>query len=144
MPEKHVEVLLMDDDPGDILLMQESLKKSKLLINMATVENGEEGMNYLRKVGQFTKAPTPDLILLDLNMPIKDGREVLREIKKDDQLKKIPVVILTTSDSDRDVASSYSNGANCYIKKPVDFEQFQKMVGQISDFWFSLVKLPSL
>ncbi len=142
MPEKHVEVLLMDDDPGDIRLMRESLKKSKFLIDMKTVENGQLGLDYLRKTGQYANASTPDFILLDLNMPIKDGREVLREIKSDDQLKIIPVIILTTSEEEKDIIESYSDGANCYIRKPVDFEQFQSVVNQISNFWFSLVKLP--
>lgn len=142
MGEKHVNVLLMDDDPGDVRLMQESLKKSKLMINMSIVENGQLGLDYLRKTGAYAAAVTPDLILLDLNMPIKDGREVLREIKNDNSLKMIPVVILTTSEEEKDVASSYSDGANCYIQKPVDFEQFQTVVNKMSDFWFSLVKLP--
>lgn len=142
MPGKYVEVLLMDDDPGDVRLMQESLKKSKLMINMVTVENGQIGLDYLRKKGPYAAVATPDLVLLDLNMPIKDGREVLREIKSDGELKKIPVVILTTSEKERDVVESYSDGANCYIQKPVDFEQFHTVVNKISDFWFSLVKLP--
>ncbi len=142
MSGKYVEVLLMDDDPGDVRLMQESLKKSKLLINMQTVENGQEGLDFLRKKGPYAKVVTPDLVLLDLNMPIKDGRQVLREIKSDVNLRKIPVVILTTSQQEKDVVESYSDGANCYIQKPVDFEQFQNVVNQVSDFWFSLVKLP--
>src|SRR6185503_12962685 len=115
---KYVEVLLMDDDPGDVRLMMEGLKKSKLLINMQTVENGQLGLDYLRKKGPYSGATTPDLILLDLNMPIKDGREVLREIKNDDILKRIPVVILTTSEQEKDIVESYSDGANCYIQKP--------------------------
>src|SRR5882672_9216270 len=106
MPERSVEILMMDDDPGDVRLMQESLKKSKLLINMKTVENGQLGLDYLRKTGLYAGAATPDLVLLDLNMPIKDGREVLREIKNDVELKKIPVVILTTSEKEKDVIES--------------------------------------
>ena len=109
---------------------------------MKTVEDGQKGLDYLRKKGPYANAVTPDLVLLDLNMPIKDGREVLHEIKNDPHLKIIPVVILTTSEEERDVIESYSDGANCYIRKPVDFEQFQSVVNQISDFWFSLVKLP--
>ena len=144
MPEKSVKILLMDDDPGDIRLMKESLKKSKLLVDMNTVENGQMGMDYLRKIGSYAGASTPDLVLLDLNMPIKDGREVLQEIKNDDRLKIIPVVILTTSEQEKDILESYSDGANCYIKKPVDFEQFKSVVSRISDFWFSLVKLPRM
>ena len=144
MREDIIEVLMMEDDQGDIKITRESLKRSKLHINLNTVGDGKEGMDYLKKVGKYASAKTPQLIILDLNMPRMDGRQVLHAIKHDDdiQLKRIPVVILTTSQEEEDVIKSYLEGANCYIAKPVDFEQFQKVVNEIYNFWFTIVKLP--
>lgn len=137
-----VEILLVEDNPGDIELTHEAIKESKLKNNLHVVRDGVEALAFLHKRGKFGDAVTPDLILLDLNLPKKDGREVLQEIKNDDQLKKIPVVVLTTSDAEEDIIKSYENYANCYIKKPVDFNQFTNVVKKIEDFWFSIVKLP--
>ena len=144
MGEDIIEVLMMEDDPGDVKLTRQSLKESKLHICLNTVGDGKEGMDYLKKVGKYASAKTPQLIILDLNMPRMDGRQVLHAIKHDDdiQLKKIPVVILTTSQEEEDITKSYLEGANCYITKPVDFEQFQKVVKEIYNFWFTIVKLP--
>lgn len=142
MIDGKFEVLMMEDDLGDVRLAQVSLKESKLFITLHVVSDGKEGMDFLRKQGKHKEAKTPDLILLDLNMPRMDGRQVLHEIKNDKALKTIPVVILTTSAEGRDIQSSYSEGANCYISKPVDFDQFQQVVKQISEFWLTVVKLP--
>ncbi|QWR78471.1 response regulator [Candidatus Magnetomonas plexicatena] len=142
MNTKQIEVLLVEDDPGDIDLMVEGLQGSKVLVNLGIVGDGEEAMLYLRKVGKYAKNPTPDLILLDLNLPKKDGRDVLREIKTDDNLKHIPVIVITTSDAEQDIVKSYNLGANSYVTKPVGFEEFIKVVNTIEEFWFTIVKLP--
>ncbi len=142
MLKDAIEVLMMEDDPGDVKLTRESLKQSKLFVNFRTVADGKEGIEYLRKQGRYAGEKTPDLILLDLNMPKMNGRQVLHEIKNDKNLKSIPVVILTTSQAEEDIAKSYSEGANCYIAKPVDFDLFEKVVQKIYDFWFVVVKLP--
>lgn len=142
MVSRLIEVLLAEDDIGDVELTLESLKSSKLHVNLHHVKDGEECMAYLKKTGEYQKAVTPDLILLDLNMPKKDGRKVLEEMKADQVLKRIPVVILTTSASGSDINRTYDLGANCYIAKPVDFEQFKKVVNEVAEFWFSVVKLP--
>lgn len=139
---KPVEILLVEDNPGDVRLTQEALKESKIRNNLHIVTDGEAALQYLRKTGPYGKEPRPDLVLLDLNLPKKDGREVLGEIKKDPDLKRIPVVILTTSKAEEDIFKSYDNHANCYITKPVDFSQFLKVVRQIEDFWLTIVKLP--
>jgi len=139
---RHVEILLVDDNPGDIRLTQEALKDSKVLNNLHVVEDGLEALKYLRKKGEFKNEVTPDLILLDLNLPKRNGREVLSEIKEDELLKYIPVVILTISRAEEDILKSYELHANCYITKPVDMNQFIKIVRSIENFWFSLVKLP--
>ena len=139
---KPIEILLIEDDQGDIELTTEMLEDSKLFLNLNVVNDGVYAMEYLRKEGDYKNATTPDLILLDLNMPRKDGRETLQEIKKDPNLKFIPVVILTTSDSNIDIVKSYTAGANCYITKPVGLGEFQKVVRAIESFWFSIVKLP--
>lgn len=137
-----VEILLADDSPGDVRLAQEAIKESKLLNNLSVVRDGVEAMAFLRQEGKYKDAPRPDLILLDLNMPRKDGREVLAEIKQDPDLKRIPVVILTVSKSEEDVLKAYNLYANCYITKPMDMEQFTKIVKSIDDFWFTIVTLP--
>ena len=137
-----IDVLLVEDDLGDVELTRKSLSKSKLNIQLSHVEDGVECMSYLRRVGRYEAVTKPDLILLDLNMPRKDGRQVLEEMKSDAFLRRIPTVVLTTSSADADVIATYDIGANCYITKPVDFLQFQKVVNEIADFWFTIVKLP--
>ncbi|HDR73931.1 MAG TPA: response regulator [Methanoculleus sp.] len=139
---QHVEILLVEDNPGDVRLTKEALREGKVRNNLHTVMDGEEAMAFLRKEGKHAGAPRPDLILLDLNLPRKDGREVLAEIKDDEELKSIPVVILTTSQAEEDVARTYNLHANCYITKPVDLEQFLHVVHSIEQFWLSVVKLP--
>jgi CheY-like chemotaxis protein len=139
---RTIEILLVDDNPGDIRLTQEALKDSKVLNNLHVVEDGLEALKYLRKKGEFKNEVTPDLILLDLNLPKRNGREVLSEIKEDELLKHIPVVILTISRAEEDILKSYELHANCYITKPVDMNQFVKIVRSIENFWFSIVKLP--
>lgn len=139
---RPIEILLVDDNPGDIRLTQEALKESKVLNNLHIVEDGMEALEFLRKKGRFKNVITPDIILLDLNLPKRNGREVLTEIKNDDFLKKIPVVILTISRAEEDILKSYELHANCYITKPVDMNQFVKIVRTIENFWFSIVRLP--
>lgn len=140
---ENIKILLVDDDPGDTELTKEMLEESKLKLDLYTVEDGVYAMEFLRKEGEYSDAPTPDLVLLDLNMPRKDGRETLQEMKNDPDLRHIPVVILTTSDSNSDVVKSYASGANCFVKKPVDLHEFQKVVSAIESFWFTVVKLPT-
>lgn len=137
-----IHLLMVEDNPDDILLTQEALKDAKVHCKLNTAEDGVEAMAYLKKQGKYADAITPDIILLDLNLPKKDGREVLKEIKKDENLRKIPVVILTTSDAAEDIEQAYRNHVNCYITKPVDLDQFIKVVRTIEDFWFTIVKLP--
>lgn len=139
-----VEVLLVEDNPGDVRLTLEALKDSKVKNRLSVVHDGVEAMRFLRREGQHTQAPRPDLILLDLNLPRKHGREVLAEIKSQEDLKSIPVVILTTSKAEVDILSTYSHHANCYIQKPVDFDQFMAVIRSIENFWFSIVKLPKI
>ncbi|MBN2352174.1 MAG: response regulator [Spirochaetales bacterium] len=138
-----VEILLVEDNPGDARLAREALKDSKLINNLSHVADGEEAMDFLRREGKYADAPRPDLILLDLNLPKKDGREVLAEIKIDENLKRIPVVILTVSSAEEDIFRTYNLHANCYITKPIDLNQFMKVVHSIEDFWLSIVKLPN-
>jgi two-component system, chemotaxis family, response regulator Rcp1 len=140
---RPVEILLVDDNPADVALTQEAFLENKLCNNLNVVNDGVEAMDYLRKRGQYASAPTPDIILLDLNMPRKDGREVLAEIKADDELKYIPVVIMTVSKDDKDILESYRLHANCYVKKPVKFAEFAEVVKALENFWFSVVTLPS-
>lgn len=139
---KIVKILLVEDNPGDIRLTQEVFKDAKMKNELSVVMDGEEAISYLRKTGKYKDVTTPDLILLDLNLPKKDGREVLAEIKRDSVLTSIPVIILTTSAEEEDIANTYSNHANCYITKPIDFNQFIKVVKAIEDFWLTIVKLP--
>ncbi len=142
MSSQAINILLVEDNPADVLLTQEALDESKLLNCVSIVKDGEEALAFLRKEGKYKDAITPDLILLDLNLPRKDGREVLKEIKEDPDLMVIPVVILTTSAADEDVLRTYQLHANCYIMKPVNFAQFTRVVQTIESFWFSIVKLP--
>jgi chemotaxis family two-component system response regulator Rcp1 len=140
---RPVEILLVDDSPADVALTQEAFSDNKLCNNLSVVHDGVEAMDFLRKKGPYASVPTPDIILLDLNMPRKDGREVLAEIKADDVLKYIPVVIMTVSKDDKDIFESYRLHANCYIKKPVKFAEFVEVVRSLENFWFSVVTLPS-
>lgn len=140
--DKLVEILLVEDNPGDVRLTVEAFKEEKLRNNVSVVEDGVKALAFLRRESKYASAPRPDLILLDLNLPEKDGREVLAEIKADEYLKHIPVVVLTTSEAEEDIIKTYNLHANCYITKPVDLEQFIKVVKSIEDFWFTIVKLP--
>jgi chemotaxis family two-component system response regulator Rcp1 len=140
---RPVEILLVEDSPGDVRLTREALREGKIRNNLSVVPDGVEAMAFLRREGRYAGAPRPDVILLDLNLPRKDGREVLVEIKADDRLRRIPVVILTTSADERDVLRAYELHANCYITKPVDFEQFITVIRAIENFWLTVVTLPS-
>ena len=139
---KPIEILLVEDNPGDVDLTREALANSKLYNQLSVVGNGEQAMAFLRHKGKYTNASRPDLVLLDLNLPRMDGREVLKEIKSDDDLKRIPVVVLTSSKAEEDILKVYNLHANCYITKPMDLGQFLKVVHVIEDFWFTIVKLP--
>ncbi len=139
---RPVEVLLIEDNPGDIRLTKEAMKEAKIVNNLNVVEDGVEALDYLKKKGKYKDVNQPDLILLDLNLPKKNGREVLAELKQDVNLKQIPVVILTVSKAEEDIIKTYELHANCFITKPVDMDQFTKVVKSIDDFWFSIVKLP--
>lgn len=139
---KKIEILLVEDNPGDVGLVREALNDAKMRNKLHVVPDGVEAMMFLRAEDNYKDAPCPDVVLLDLNLPRKSGREVLAEIKSDPKLRSIPVVILTTSKEDEDICRSYDLHANCYITKPVDFEQFVKVVKSIEDFWFTVVKLP--
>lgn len=141
-PVKSVHILLVEDDPADVELTREGLKDSKMLVNLNVVDDGIKAMQYLRKETPYSDAARPDLIILDLNMPKKDGRAVLQEIKSDEGLKCIPVVVLTTSQDAWDIQRCYEMGANCWITKPIGLEEFIKIVGTVQDFWFTVVKLP--
>jgi CheY-like chemotaxis protein len=137
-----VEILLAEDNPGDVKLTRKALEQAKLVNNLHVVTDGVEAMNFLRQEGEYAEKPRPDLILLDLNMPRKDGREVLEDVKDDESLRRIPVVILTSSDAEEDVVKSYERHANAYLTKPVDFEGFLEIIGALEDFWLEIVKLP--
>jgi len=140
---RPIDILLVEDSPSDVRLTLEALKEAKVHNRMSVVEDGEKAMAFLRKEQPYPDAPRPDLILLDLNLPRKDGREVLEEIKSDPDLKRIPVVVLTTSHAEEDIYNAYELHANCYITKPVDFEQFMEVIRSIEDFWLTVVKLPT-
>ena len=141
-PAKAIDILLVDDDPGDVLLTQKALRNGKLFNSLNVAKDGIEALEYLRQEGQFIDATRPDLILLDLNMPRMNGQETLAEIKKDPELKSIPVVVLTTSDADKDVLQSYDLHASCYVTKPVDLQQFTDVVQSLKEFWLCVVKFP--
>ncbi|ADO75206.1 response regulator [Stigmatella aurantiaca] len=140
---RPIEILLVEDNPGDVRLTIEALKEGKVRNNLSVARDGVEALAFLRREGIHEKASRPDLILLDLNLPRKDGREVLEEIKQDASLRRIPVVVLTTSKAEEDILRTYDLHANCYINKPVDLEQFISVVRSIDDFWLSVVRLPS-
>jgi chemotaxis family two-component system response regulator Rcp1 len=137
-----IQILMVEDNPDDIELTVEALKDARVPNRLTVVQDGEEALSYLRCRGKYAQALRPDLILLDLNMPRKNGRDVLQEIKNDPKLKRIPVVILTTSQAEDDILHTYDLHANCYITKPMDFNQFLKVVRSIEDFWLTVVKLP--
>ncbi|MCZ6789782.1 MAG: response regulator [Chloroflexi bacterium] len=140
--EEVINILMVEDNPDDVELTDEALKEAKIHINLEVVGDGVEAMEYLHKDGKYSYAPRPDVILLDLNLPKMDGREVLAEIKVDENLKRIPVVVLTTSEDEADILKAYDLHANCFITKPVDLTQFMRIVSVIEDFWLSIVKLP--
>jgi chemotaxis family two-component system response regulator Rcp1 len=140
---KPIEILLVEDNAADVRLTEEALKEGKVRNNLHVARDGMEALEFLRRQGPHKSATRPDLILLDLNLPRRDGREVLAEIKDDDELKTIPVVVLTTSSAEADILKSYKLHANCYITKPVDLEQFVQVVKSIDDFWLTVVRLPT-
>lgn len=142
MTSDSIDILLVEDNPADIQLAREALDESKLYCNLHVVNDGEAALAYLRQEGAYQGMPRPDLILLDLNLPKKDGREVLQEIKADERIRSIPVVVLTMSQADEDTMKTYQAGANCFITKPIEFDQFIKVVRSIEEFWFTIVKLP--
>ena len=139
---KEIEILLVEDNPGDVRLTQEALREGKVKNRLHIARDGVEAMEFLRREGKHSAATRPDLVLLDLNLPRKDGREVLAEIKADPELKTLPVVVLTTSSAEADILKTYSLHANCYIQKPVDLDQFVTVVKSIDDFWLTVVRLP--
>ena len=143
MAKEKIQVLLVDDNPTDVLITQEALDQAKVFITLHVVDNGAEAMAFLHREGAHADAPRPNLIMLDLNMPGKHGQEVLAEIKFDEKLRAIPVVVLTTSKSAADVKKAYGCHANCYIAKPVDFEAFAEVIRTIQKFWFTMVMLPT-
>ncbi|MGI9006004.1 MAG: response regulator [Streptosporangiaceae bacterium] len=141
-PEQRIQILLIEDDPGDVVITREAFVDNKVRNNLSVVSDGEAAMSFLRRTGAFADAPRPDLILMDLNLPRKSGHEVLAEIKADPDLRRIPVVVLTTSDAEEDVLRSYDLHANAFVTKPVDFERFLGAIRQIDDFFISVVRLP--
>ncbi|MBU1003730.1 MAG: response regulator [Proteobacteria bacterium] len=142
MSVKPIQILMVEDNPDDVLLTREALKDAKVRCSLNVVEDGVQALEYLNKQGEYGDATRPDIIFLDLNLPRKDGREVLEEIKADETLRSIPVVVLTTSESPEDIAQAYNSYVNCYITKPVDFDKFIKVVKYVEEFWFTIVKLP--
>ena len=143
MMANPINILLVEDNPADARLIKEVFKDTKTKNRLYVVKDGVEAMAFLNQEFEYADIPRPDVILLDLNLPRKDGREVLKELKEDDVLKRLPIVILTTSSAEEDIIKTYNNHANCYITKPVDFDQFLKVINSIEDFWLSVVKLPS-
>ena len=139
---KPIEILLVEDNPGDARLTQEALTEGRVLNRLTVVPDGVEALEFLRRKGKYASAARPDLILLDLNLPKKDGREVVAEIKADPDLRRIPVVILTSSQAEQDIIKTYNLGANCYVTKPVDLDQFLGVIRSIEQFWLNVVKLP--
>ena len=141
---RPAQILLVEDNEGDVVLTRTSFENSRFLVDLHHVEHGEECMAFLNKEGQYVDVPTPDLILLDLNLPVMDGREVLAEIVKDENLRRIPVVILTTSNAESDLLNMYNLRCSSYIVKPIDFQQFHEAIVELCDYWFTLVVLPPL
>ena len=140
---RPIEVLLVEDDEGDVVMTREALEEGKVLNRLHVAGDGVEALEYLRREGEHADAPRPDLILLDLNLPRRDGRQVLAEVKSDDELRRIPVVVLTTSEAEEDILRSYDLHANAYVTKPVDFERFVQVIQQIDEFFISVVRLPN-
>lgn len=140
---RPIEILLVEDSPSDAALTTEALHEGRVLNNLSIVQDGEQALAFVRREGEYASAPRPDLILLDLNLPRKDGREVLAEIKSDPSLKCIPVVVLTTSRDESDVLAAYGRNANCYLAKPVDLDKFIEIVRSVDNFWLNIVTLPS-
>ena len=140
---RRMDILLVEDDPGDVELTREGLREATMLVNLHVVDDGEKALKFLRKEPPYAEAVRPDIVLLDLNMPRKDGKEALREIKGDPALRSIPVVVLTTSEAEADIAACYDLGANCYITKPISFAAFTKVVAMIEEFWFTIVRMPA-
>lgn len=141
--DKTIEILLVEDNPGDARLAREAIRETQMRNRLSWVTDGVEALTFLRKQGEHQQAPRPDLILLDLNLPRKDGRELLAEIKKDEQFKCIPVIVLTTSEAEEDISRAYRLKANCYITKPPQLDQFIRIVKSIEEFWFRVARLPS-
>ncbi len=139
---KNIDILLVEDDAGDVELTKEGLLAAKMMVNLHVVDDGDKALRFLRKEPPYTAVPRPDIILLDLNMPRKNGKETLQEIKADAAFRAIPVLVLTTSEAEADIVKCYDLGANCYITKPIGFEAFTKVVGMIEEFWFTIVKMP--
>ncbi|MDE2768357.1 MAG: response regulator [Chloroflexota bacterium] len=137
-----IEILLVEDNPGDVRLTQEAVREAKIRNTLNVVNDGEQAIAYVRRQGKYADRPRPDLILLDLNLPRKDGREVLQDLKSDPDLHRIPVVVLTSSEAEQDILRTYDLYANAYVSKPVDLEQFMRVVSSIQDFWLNIVKLP--
>ncbi len=140
---RPVQILIVEDNPADARLVREVMRDSKVLNEIHWVPDGVEALAFLRRQGKYATVPRPNLIFLDLNMPRKDGREVLHEVKADDQLKRIPIVVMTSSQAEEDVARAYDQHANCYVRKPIDFEQFHSVVKTLENFWFATVELPN-
>jgi two-component system, chemotaxis family, response regulator Rcp1 len=141
-PESRFEILLIEDNPGDVLLTQEAFREGRLAHRLSTVGDGEEAMQFLRREGSYAQAPRPDVILLDLNLPKKDGRELLAEIKDDPSLRYIPIIVLTTSEAEQDVWKAYKLHANCYLTKPIHVDEFIRKIRSVEDFWLTVVRLP--
>jgi len=139
---RKIEILLVEDNPSDVRLTQEALREGDLANNLSVAKDGVEALAFLRQEGEYHNAPRPDIVLLDLNLPKKSGHEVLAEAKADEKLKRIPVVVLTTSEADEDILKTYSLHANCYITKPLDLDQFLKVVQSIQEFWLNIARLP--
>jgi len=142
--QNNITILLIEDNPGDVRLTQEAFKEGRKNVTLDVVMDGVEAINYLYKNGQYSDKKSPDLILLDLNLPKMDGREVLQKVKSDDNLRRIPVIVLTTSDADQDILKSYNLHVNCYLNKPVDFDKFFDIIQKIEDFWLTTAILPSM
>jgi CheY-like chemotaxis protein len=145
MPDQNhaFEILLVEDNPGDVFLTQEAFREGKIIHRISVAEDGVEAIRFLKREGQYKNAPEPDLILLDLNLPKKDGRELLAEVKSDPSLQHIPVIVLTTSRADQDVARAYRLHANCYLTKPIQMDSFLSMIRSVEDFWLNIVRLPA-
>ncbi len=142
--QSSITILLIEDNPGDVRLTQEAFKEGRKNVNLDVVMDGVEAINYLYKKGEYQNKKSPDLILLDLNLPKMDGREVLEKVKSDDNLRRIPIIVLTTSDADQDILKSYNLHVNCYLNKPVDFDKFFDIIQKIEDFWLTTAILPSM